>query len=99
MRIVADQVIWTNRKGRNPMPQHTEPPKAALEIWVMVNEDGEYVATHDEDSIDDFYSDSIGGTPRNCRTVKLTLIVAPPQGVDVSVFKLAQASILRGREQ
>jgi hypothetical protein len=46
----------------------------ALEIWAMVNEDGEYVATHDEDNLSDLYSDCVGGTPANCRTVKLTLI-------------------------
>ena len=64
------------------MSQHSE--KAALEIWAMVNEDGEYVASHDEDSLGDFYADSIGGTPRNCRTVKLTLYVSLPRGVEVS---------------
>jgi hypothetical protein len=64
------------------MTQHTE--QAALEIWAMVNEDGEYVATHDEDNLEDLYSDCIGGTPRNCRTVKLTLIVSLPRGVEAS---------------
>ena len=37
------------------MSQHSE--KAALEIWAMVNEDGEYVASHDEDSLVGFYAD------------------------------------------
>jgi hypothetical protein len=64
------------------MSNQTE--KAALEIWVTVNEDGEYVASHDEDNIGDLYSDCVGGTPRNCRTVKLTLIVSLPCGVQVS---------------
>jgi hypothetical protein len=72
----------SNPKGHNPMTQHIE--KAALEIWAMVNEDGEYVASHDEDSLTELYDDSIGGTPRNCRTVKLTLTVSLPRGVEVS---------------
>ena len=65
----------TTRKGHNPMSQHTEKPAAALEIWAMVNDDGEYVATHDEDNLSDLYDDCVGGTPANCRSVKLTLTV------------------------
>ena len=68
------------------MSQHTEKPTAALEIWAMVNEDGEYVATHDEDNLSDLYSDCIGGTPANCRSVKLTLTVPLPRGVEATGF-------------
>jgi hypothetical protein len=66
------------------MLQRTEKPTAAVEIWAMVNGDGEYVATHDEENLSDLYSDCIGGAPTNCRTVKLTLTVSLPQGVEVS---------------
>jgi hypothetical protein len=66
------------------MSQRTEKPTAALEIRAMVNGDGEYVATHDEDNLSDLYDDCVGGTPANCRTVKLTLTVPLPCGVEVS---------------
>jgi hypothetical protein len=74
----------SNLRGINPMTQRTEKPTAALEIWAMVNEDGEYVATHDEDNLSDLYDDCIGGTPTNCRTVKLNLTVPLPQPIEVS---------------
>ena len=66
------------------MPQRTEKPTAAIEIWAMVNGDGEYVATHDEENLSDLYNDCVGGMPANCRTIKLTLTVSLPQSVEVS---------------
>ena len=66
------------------MSQRIEKPVAFLEIWAMVNDDGEYVATHDEENLSDLYGDCIGGTPANLRSVKLTLTVPLPRSVEAT---------------
>jgi hypothetical protein len=69
------------------MSSHTQSPQsenASLDVWLMVNDDGEYVATHDEDNLTELYDDCVGGTPANCRTVHLSLSVPLPRAVSVS---------------
>jgi hypothetical protein len=58
--------------------------RASLDVWLMVNEDGEYVATHDEDNLTELYDDCVGGAPANCRTVHLSLSVPLPRAIDAS---------------
>jgi hypothetical protein len=60
-------------------------PRADLDVWLMVNEDGEYVASHDEDNLSELYDDYVGGSSANLRTIRLSLSVPLPQPVNVSV--------------
>ncbi len=58
--------------------------RAQCEVYLMINEDGEYVVSNDADAVRDLYDDSIGGTPANVRTYALTLSVPLPAGVVAS---------------
>lgn len=66
------------------MAEHTEKPTAQCEIFLMVDDDGDYVATHDETFLAELYSDNIGGSATNARTFKLSLTVPLPYTVEVS---------------
>ena len=58
--------------------------RAQCEIWLLVNSDGGYVVSHDEDQVSDLYNDEIGGVPANCRTIHISLSVPLPRGIEVS---------------
>jgi hypothetical protein len=66
------------------MTNKPETPRAACDIYLMINSDGEYVATHNGDYVNELYGDEIGGTPDNVRTIHLTLSVPLPYGVEAS---------------
>lgn len=69
------------------MTEHTEAPRAHCDVYLMINEDGEYVAIDDPDALTERYDDCVGGTPvnvRTVRTVRLTLSVPLPRGVEAS---------------
>jgi hypothetical protein len=66
------------------MAEHTEKPTATAEIWLMIDDDGDYVATHDVDRLTDEYTDNIGGSATNTRTIKLSLTVPLPYTVEIS---------------
>lgn len=59
-------------------------PTATIEIYAMINSEGEYVATHDEDRLTEEYGECVGGTPTDCRSIKLSLTVPLPTYVEVS---------------
>lgn len=60
------------------MTQQQEKPTADLDIWLLVDQDGDFVLSKDEDDLGEQWSDQIGGTPLNSRTVKLTLTMTLP---------------------
>lgn len=53
-----------------------------VEIWLLVDADGNYVATHDEAELGDSYENCIGtlaeAAEMGCRRVKVTLTVPLP---------------------
>jgi hypothetical protein len=56
------------------MAQHT------VEVWVMVDADGNAVASHDADLLGELYDDHVGndaGTARRVVKVELTVAVEP----------------------
>jgi hypothetical protein len=66
------------------MPDKPKTPCAQCKIWLMIDDGGEYVACHEEETLAELYSEQIGSAPANCRTVKLNLSVPLPRGVEVS---------------
>jgi hypothetical protein len=59
---------------------------ATVEVWVLVDEDGDYDCAPDEGTAADRYADSIAaidGT-RGLRRIKVTLIVPRPAPIEVS---------------
>jgi hypothetical protein len=58
--------------------------KKTCEIWLIVDEDGNYECSGDRSTADELFNDNIGGTgPR--RVVKLTVQITPPQVDDAQV--------------
>ena len=47
-----------------------------VEVWVVVNEDGDYVVGKDQETVDEGFRDDIGGSAQ--RTIKVTLQVPYP---------------------
>ena len=52
-----------------------------IELWVVVDNEGDYAVGNDEDSAHETYNDSIGGV--TTRTIKLRLNVALPTVVEL----------------
>jgi hypothetical protein len=66
------------------MTKHAEIPTTELEIWAMIDQDGSYVVDAYEENLAERWSEEIGGTPLNSRTIKLTLTAPLPRGVAIS---------------
>lgn len=54
------------------------------EIFLMVDQDGDYIATHDEDSLSEVWDNYVGGSPSGLKTVKLNLTAPLPVSLEVS---------------
>jgi hypothetical protein len=65
------------------MSDKPKTPRAQCEIWLMVNEDGDYVASHTDSGLTELYDDCIG-VMADRRTIHLSLSVPLPQPVSVS---------------
>lgn len=56
-----------------------------LEVWVLVDENGDYVASHDADALADLYEEAIGGNAGVARRlVKVALKVPEFRPIEVS---------------
>lgn len=57
-----------------------------VEVWVLVDEDGNYVASHDVDRLCEEYDDVIGGDrdSTSFRRIKVTLTVPLPKPVELT---------------
>jgi hypothetical protein len=64
------------------MSDKPKTPRAQCDIWLMIDGDGEYVASHDEETLSELYSEHVGGVPANCRTIHLSLSTPLPCGVE-----------------
>lgn len=56
------------------------------EVWILVNQDGEYVATHDADTLSEKYEESIGETvdADGLRKVKVVVKIPLPTVIEVA---------------
>ncbi len=57
--------------------------KIQIEIWVVMNEDGEYEVGCDRESATERFDESFSGDPR--RLVKLNVWIAPPEVIEAEV--------------
>ncbi len=56
-----------------------------IEVWVLVDENGDHVASHDVDLLDELYADTIGdGESLGMRYVKCTLTVPLPTTIELT---------------
>jgi hypothetical protein len=62
----------------------TDLPTITAEIFLMVDQDGDYIATHDEDSLGEVWDNYMGGSPTGPKTVKLNLVALLPANTEVS---------------
>jgi hypothetical protein len=69
---------------------------APIEVWIAMNEDGEYVVAKDEDDAVDLFNDECGGISR--RMIRLRVTMAPPEvaEIDVDVPHEAGATVKTG---
>lgn len=59
--------------------------KCDVELWVLVDEDGNHVAHHDVDQLADLYDEAIGGDAGKARrVVKVTLSVPMPEVTELT---------------
>lgn len=56
-----------------------------LSILILVNTDGDFVASHDADLLDELFDEHIGGTRVGNRTLTLELEIPEPKPIAVSV--------------
>jgi hypothetical protein len=54
-----------------------------IEVWIAMNESGEYEVGPDEDAALECFDDSIGGSMR--RLVRLKVVMNPPDVTEVDV--------------
>ena len=54
-----------------------------IEVWIAMNESGEYEVGPDEDVAIERFDESIGGSMR--RLVRLKVVMAPPDVTEVNV--------------
>lgn len=56
-----------------------------IEVWVLIDESGDYVAWHDADTIHEQYDAEVGGDrdTLSMRRVKVTLTVPLPKPVEL----------------
>jgi hypothetical protein len=55
-----------------------------VELWVLIAENGDYVALDDADSLQERFDEVIGGTQeQSFRRVKVTLTVPKPKAVEL----------------
>lgn len=64
------------------MSEHTEKPRAEVDAFIMVDENGDFVVTGDEDELTELWGDRVGGTPTNSRTFHLSVSVPLPYTVE-----------------
>ncbi len=57
--------------------------KIQIEIWVVMNEDGEYVAATDQELAREEFDENFCGSAR--RVVKLNVWIAPPEVIEAEV--------------
>lgn len=56
------------------------------EVFLIVNGEGEYVATHDREMLAERFDAHIGRVPENSRTIQLTVSVPLPQTVGATAI-------------
>jgi hypothetical protein len=77
------------------LPNRAEKPKTAnLDVWLMLDEYGNYVVSPNERALTDLWRDEIGTEPANRRTVRLTLVADLPYGAHMT-SELAETSIMQ----
>jgi hypothetical protein len=59
---------------------------ATVEIWVLVDQDGDYAAGTDPDTLHEVYDDTVGGDrdTLSMRRVKVTLTIPKPKPVELT---------------
>lgn len=58
---------------------------ATCEVWLIVDEDGDYACGRDRDSAEEQYRDEIGTEPGSClRVIRLMVDVPVPKPTEVS---------------
>ena len=57
---------------------------AQVEVWVVVDENGDYAVGADDDGAYDAYDETVGGTRLARRAVKVTLTVPLPETVELT---------------
>ena len=57
--------------------------KIQIEIWIVMNEDGEYTAATDQDVAREEFDENCGGSAR--RVVKLNVWMTPPSVIEAEV--------------
>jgi hypothetical protein len=77
------------------MSNHAEKSKtASLDVWLMLDEHGNYVVSPNERALTNLWRDQIGTEPVNRRTVRLTLVVELPYGAHMT-SELAETTIMQ----
>jgi hypothetical protein len=77
------------------LPNHAEKPKtASLDVWLMLDEYGNYVVSPSERALTDLWRDEIGTEPANLRTIRLTLVAELPHGAHMT-SELAETTIMQ----
>jgi hypothetical protein len=54
-----------------------------VEVWVLVDADGDYGVGREADAASQNYADDVGGTEGNRRMVKLTLTIPLPKPMEL----------------
>jgi len=57
--------------------------KIQIQIWVVMNEDGEYAVSPDRDGAIESFDENFSGDAR--RVVKLNVWIAPPEVIEAKV--------------
>jgi hypothetical protein len=55
---------------------------APIEVWIAMNEDGDYVVAKDKDDAVDLFNEECGGI---CRMIRLRVTMAPPEVAEIDL--------------
>lgn len=77
------------------MSQRSEKPEtASLDVWLMVDEYGNYVVSPRERALIDSWRDEIGTEPTTARTVRLALVVDLPRSASMTA-ELSETTVMQ----
>lgn len=60
--------------------------KVEVTFWIVMNEDGEYIVSHDEDNMGEMFDDEVGGLVRD--VTKITVRKSKPKTIELGPVDL-----------
>jgi hypothetical protein len=70
----------------------------SIEVWIAMNEDGDYEVAKDEDDVVDLWNENVGGLSRRLVRLRVTMSASAVSEADVNVPEEAGYSSLDNQD-